>query len=451
MKVNTIISQRLKLAQQDLVNADWETVFSRVISQDRNLTPEEIEAEKTAVRALYDNSRAVVENLQNNSEDYFRTKIQAQNMTKAELVNWTVHAAERVLQLEGSDKVGETGFIPDAVRFELHQLLAEKKANAETVLSEARVTELLSYCMQTLTMVTLCTPSAETVKNAEAESENRNISEDALAMKAVKALREAGKLPEYWNGVNDSEIAKLFYFVRQDDTVHESNQSLIRALTDLYVLDFLKTKEEATVEAVELTEADIEARHLLAVAVIRNMRITNKLPEEFSSLSDEELAVVAYAGTQMNFYFNEAAAGHLSMDLFMRIAEKLVYAIVLTVVAAVMFVESGFFCKIVLALFSFGVLCILLDAIDDLLSSLFPAGVDETRIGIAVKAGIGQIRNFAAKATEKLADVFAVKRGESADPVGEDAAAETVVNTQQAEDEFEDEYEDEDYDENEDD
>ena len=85
MNTNTIISQRLKLVQQDLFNADWGTVFSRVISQGRQMTAEQIEAERLEVMSLYCRSRTLIQDLQNNSNTYFREKIQAMNMPKVEL------------------------------------------------------------------------------------------------------------------------------------------------------------------------------------------------------------------------------------------------------------------------------------------------------------------------------------------------------------------------------
>ena len=88
------------------------------------------------------------------------------------------------------------------------------------------------------------------------------------------------------------EIHDLFSWVRQDATVHMTNDQLIRMLTDQMVADYAQYRSAQALPATEISEEDQEARHLLAISALLNMKATG-LP---ALADDSGIAVDALNG-----------------------------------------------------------------------------------------------------------------------------------------------------------
>lgn len=56
-KLDVVISQRLKLATQDMEFVEWDEVLNHVIIQDRDMTRNELELEKARIGVLYEGAR----------------------------------------------------------------------------------------------------------------------------------------------------------------------------------------------------------------------------------------------------------------------------------------------------------------------------------------------------------------------------------------------------------
>ena len=430
--MKAVISQRLKLAEQDLEGKDLDTVLSRVIKQNRRMTDVEVEIEKAQVVALYEQSRAAVANIHEGSTEFFRAKIRALDITAEERLVWTCDAARRVLALENTGEVGPSGFIPKVVRQEL-QLLVEKGTDVN--FTEDRVVDLLIFCMGTLAMTTLCAPRAAEGVADKAKDDETNVSEEALALKAIKALQKAGKLNAHWDGMTESKIAELLYFARNDATVHESNESLIRKMTELYVAEFISVKTETGRYAVEQDAEDLKARHLLAVAILRNLQATGELPQAFAEMNPDDLALLAYSSTEMNYYFNEAAAGKMSVEEFFSIAFTLAEAAFCALLGLLILTEGSFIGVVGFIMLAISAMSYTVDAIEQLMETLFPAGVAETRLGVSIRAGVDYVCDFAATLLAKLLTFGSV---DSDNNRGNDEGNDEVDNEDNDEDNNED-------------
>ena len=164
LNLDAIISQRLKLATQDLKNADCPTVLTRVIDQDRRLSDEEIQQEVQQVERLCAKSKATVSRLGDNKMGFFSEKIKSMNLSKNEMMAWTSQTARQVLAFNASTEVAPGGFIPEPLYLELQQVVAAHGSNTETPITEDRLTELQIYCLNMLTLLCFKNPALDNGK-----------------------------------------------------------------------------------------------------------------------------------------------------------------------------------------------------------------------------------------------------------------------------------------------
>ena len=397
-KLDVVISQRLKLATQDMKYADWDEVLNRVICLDRDMTPDKIAEETLRIEVLCEGARQSVERMKDNYLAFFLGRIMKMDLTKAELAVWTADVAQCVLSFEGSQTIDPAGFIPHTVRLELQQVMAARQENSECTVSKERLAELLAYCLLIQSLRQLHEPNAAEKQNTQ-EAHQKETAEDTLGAKAVAAMRDAGKLHAGFAEYSDEELRQLRELARQDDALHMSSQQAIKRLTQELVRSYAADRANDNTPVFECSKADLEARHQLALAVMRNLKAVGKLPENMMEMSDEDLAVVVYASTELGYYFDDAAAGRMSVDGFWEIAENLMGAAMFTLLTL-----STFSVNWVLGLFMAliaGVCAI--TAVERFLTEMFPAGVDETRLGRCVKATAKQIRTFAAQLSKPTA------------------------------------------------
>ena len=159
----------------------------------------------------------------------------------------------------------------------------------------------------------------------------------------------------------------------------------------------------ASLDSLLKGEEDLKARHLLATATLRNLKATNMLPEELMVIDDETLALFAYANTELNFYFDKAAAGKLTFDGFLDIACNLLEAAFFGFLTFVALCTPGTGAEkvlgVIMGLVAVASVC---EAVDVFLNEVFPAGVKETRLGRTIKATVDEVKHFAAELLKKL-------------------------------------------------
>lgn len=442
LNLDAIISQRLKLATQDLKNADCPTVLTRVIDQDRRLSDEEIQQEVQQVERLCAKSKATVSRLGDNKMGFFSEKIKSMNLSKNEMMAWTSQTARQVLAFNASTEVAPGGFIPEPLYLELQQVVAAHGSNTETPITEDRLTELQIYCLNMLTLLCFKNPALDNGKEPVLDfaEDSATVS---LAEKALVTLRSNGMLSEHWEKIPDDQIGEVLRIASHDNTARGSAESVLDALTQFYVLEFAKTRADENQPVYEMDDQDLQARNMLSIAVIRNLKATGKLPRELDALNEEDLALAAYCGSELNFYFDEAAAGKITLNTFLEMALPLACALFFVFLAALFLTEPADPRFVITGIFF--ALCAVYYvsmAVDVFLRDAFPAGVGETRLGIAVRATTSQICTF----VDKLRSWIFEKLSSTNNPteiIGETENESDREDVAENEDEEEDVYEDE--------
>lgn len=442
MNLNAIVSKRLQLAEQNIKYADFQTVLSNVVGQNRHLSAEEIADEIEKVKALYIKSKATIDGFQVSKTDFLIDKIKAMSLTKTETIIWTSHVAKELLALNSSEIVQSGGFIPQEILMELNLIVLAQENNTELNITDERLLELLVYCLNIFTLISLANPemlSEENIYPMDVEESSERIS---LSAKAVDLLRTDGQLSDYWTGIPVDKIGDLLAFVGNDTTIRQSNEAILNSLTIYLAQEYAKIRDHQDQPAYHIAEKDLEARHLLSIAILRNLQAAKMLPKELAEMNEEDLALAAYSSTELRFYFDEAAAGHITFSTFLSIAGNLLMALFFAALSIIYFsygasaltVIGG----IILAVFS---ISSAVEAVDLFLQNMFPVGIRETRIGVAVQATVSQIHDFAGKLLSwPLAE----------DPSIENCVQDTEVNKDAADDQQLDYDEDEDQEKNED-
>lgn len=403
MNINAVISQRLKLATKDLsYGADFKNVLMRIILQGRIMTEGEAIREHLEIYYLYDKSRKAFQNLNANHDDFFKEKLLSLNPSEDQLTHLTVQVAEQVLQYNRAGNVHRDGFLPKSLRLELEYLIeANEQGNAGKIQQE-RMLDMLTHSLRLLSVLSLKDSHVQTKAEQQAQSTDFTV-ENKLAVKSLTALRDEGKLHDYWANVTDEQIEQLLDFVRKDETLRKSSKQINQKWIDELLMEYAQLRSENAADVFEMDTADIEARHLLSIAVIRNLKATGKLTGGMELMTDEDLALAAYIGTEMNFYFDEAAAGKLSFeDYYDLVSDLLLSVISLFMAYLLLLLPFNPLQAIGVAIYGVCGLVLLCHAVSQFLNDLFPAGVSETRLGVFVKATAKAISYYAAVTFDKL-------------------------------------------------
>jgi len=387
--VATVISQRLKLATADLGvgNTTLDDLLNRILSQNLTLTPEELNRQRNRVKQLYAQTKGQMEALQSANHYALARELNKMELSADRLADVTGYLSKTVLDTD----IRHT--IPAEIRREL-EMISEQ--GAQCTLDPQRIPQLLSFC--------LVERSKQILASGKQYSPQKQTKEQQLAgVKAVQQLRNGDFLPDYLVHLSDERIAQLMNYKNAKNILsmsdHDRINCMMNALAGETLTDLAKSKLTQDLPAQEVSDGDLRARHMLAIASMLNMKATGKLPSQLDNCTEVRLAAMAYASTELNYYFDEAAASRVSMETFMEIAENLLVAALLLYVTADLLFGGGIIGipVVIMALItsSFSLVAVA-QAIAVLLADLYPAGIDETRLGIAVKAGVDKIRRFAA-------------------------------------------------------
>jgi len=397
-KLNVVISQRLRLASEDLkkgkMNVD--ELLKRILSQGLELTLLEAEERKTYVKNLFDQTRSWMKDFKSANYDVLTAKLNNENSSINSLRELTGCLADMVLILD----VGIS--IPETTRYEL-ELVAKDGVNCS--LKDQRMLTLLTFCMTELGKQKLAQHNLPEIPKTLSREEQEKV------LKTVAQLRSEGKLTNHLKRMPDELIAQFLADETVDTVLDMSESECAIHMIDLLMNDVLnklaidkRTQEHFVLEK---SETDLQSRHLLAIASMLNMKETKKLPREMQTLSDEQLAIVAYAATDLNYYYDEAAAGRLTTrSLIAAVAVLLMAALISWIAIEVVCVGSMvvttsivFDCiltLIVILITPLSVICfdleILSEVTDLVVTELVPYGLDETRLGIKAEATIKKLK-----------------------------------------------------------
>lgn len=414
--INVIISQRLKLAEKDLAKEsapDLNTVIGSILFRDRKLDQSQRKAERRKLALLYHKSRMSVNSFQGKGKRMLHKDISEMELTRDEMTEWTTQLASTLFRVYDSQQIGESP-LPEDIRCDLKVLIDAQKLDGEDNrkmanalrlgIDDKRMMELLLCCVVEIGKLDIAEGILQ-FPEGDPESKTKEVTEPdtastILSAKALQKLKAMGHLSEDWQKIPDEKIAPLLHFVRNDQTIHKSPELILENLTDAMIGQTIATqaqaKENREEKAMALTEDDKRERHLLAIAAMLNLKATGKLPPEMADASDEQLAAMAYTATELNFYFNEATANDMTWDDFFKIAGDLIVAAIFGVLGfCCVFPYYDPLCTIIGSFLLLISVIYIAEAVDIFLTKMFPYGVEETRMGIVVKAASREIQDFA--------------------------------------------------------
>lgn len=402
--INAVISQRIRLACKDMAYADAETVMEKVISQGRIMDAEQLRQEREHIRSLSAQAMGKVELMKHEGREMFSRRIGEMHLSRKALTELVSHSAKELRRTMESARVGHWD-VPESIYSDLDKLCRLSEGE-DSMLDYKRMQELLAYCLSTQGLVEMAEMRAKTRDEGKKEEEKERGNELSLA--AIAELRANGGLPEEFAGLSDSKVLQLIRFADSRQAMKLKEEELAelwgKSVVSRMVLELAEVKADAAVGA-QLDDEELICRRELAVAVYLNLRACGKLPAELEKLSDEELACIACAGTEINYYFDKAAAPNLNVDTVLGIIESLLYGVVALVFGITFAVESeAFFAVLFVAI----AVLMAAEAIDRTVTAMFPAGLSETALGVKLSCSVAQMRrNLAALGEKCLAGLVA--------------------------------------------
>lgn len=397
--INAVISQRIRLACKDMAYADAETVMEKVISQGRVMDAEQLRQEREHIRSLSAQAMGKVELMKHEGREMFKRRIGEMHLSRKALTELVSHSAKELRRTMDSARVGHWD-VPESIYSDLDKLCKLKLSEGEdSMLDYKRMQELLAYCLSTQGLVEMADMCAEAAVEGKKEEEKEQ--GDELSLAAIAELRANGALPEEFAGLSDSKVLQLIRFAESRQAMKLKEEELAelwgKSVVSRMVLELAEVKADAAVGA-QLDDEECILRRELAVAVYLNLRACGKLPAELEKLSDEELACIACAGTEINYYFDKAAAPDLDVDTVLGIIESLLYGVVALVFGITFAVESE---TVFAVLFVATAVLMAAEAVDRTVTAMFPAGLSETALGVKLSCSVAQMRRNLAALGEK--------------------------------------------------
>lgn len=210
---------------------------------------------------------------------------------------------------------------------------------------------------------------------------------------------------------------------------------LTLVLTEQYCM--IQVAEGTMLSCSDMNPEDFESctpdqRCELAIATAMNLKKTNKLSFDCSEISDEDYATLVCAMDSVNGYCMAAAAGGMSMADVFRTAGNMILGSAMIVVGAVGFVLADGFIAGCISLIALLFGCRQLSsAIKSAYHSLFPAGLSETRVGVAVTNTVRTVARVAESIVKRAFRIIGAAVGKLVEVVhkGARTAVAVVKNT----------------------
>jgi len=248
---------------------------------------------------------------------------------------------------------------------------------------------------------------------------------------------DALTLPEEIRG-NMDEVYRCISNGKEITLTKEEAIDLTLALTEQYCM--IRAAEGFKLSCSGMNPEDFERcspdeRRELAVAAAMNLKKTDKLSFDCSEVSDEDYATLVCAMDSVNGYCMAAAAGKMSLlDAFCT-AGSILLGSVMLIAGAVLFTVSGGFIDSCLSLVALVLGCKhISSAIRSAYHSLFPAGLSESRVGVAVTNAVRTVTRVAENIVNRAFRIIGVTVGKLVDAVrkGARTAAAVVKNAARA-------------------
>lgn len=406
--LNTIISQRLKLGCQDFDNLTMDEKAARILMQDTDMTTEQAMAKVSTVKTLTKVARSRVDQLKTTGKEKFRLHIKDMNLSATDLTVLLVAATDPLLRHLDNDHI-EMLNLSESMVNDIHNLKTMYYAGINPVYDENKLIEMLSCVLTDRAVIDL----AEGENPALVKPVDQTISDFApseLAASSLVKMAQLNQMPDSWKSYSQQDLTRLYTFVRSNPQCRWSDDLIIDTLTDTLITTVLHEYSESKLTQSDINESSvcISDRQLLAVAAMLNLKATGKLDEPLSKLSDDDLATATLCCEELNYYFDKLAQPSCpDAETLWDIVGNLIAGGLLIVVAAVSGLLSEVFWAV---LFGFCAFAFLVNAIATASPFLFPAGIGETRVGVACKAGIRRLKRLMAQktadATRKLCGFF---------------------------------------------
>lgn len=369
-KLNLLISQRLKLACKDMAYAELDTVLMRVLSQNRIVSGEKQRAELGYLRKLTENAQTIVAEMKYKGHEMFKKQLDEMGLSDKQLSRLLSMVAEQLKETAEEKRLDGWASLGTMCAY-LEQISAHYKDGSENHLDRAYLTELLGRSLSEIGLGYLADGSL-----AASDERNRN--------SPVNILHS---LNDNWHHFSASE---------RNDRVRLLGECM--SAKTLLMLGEDEKPDTAILEKYE----NVMAYRLVAVGAMLNLRYCGALPEELEDLRDEDLAVLACAASELDYYYAALTYGCLDAD-----------TVCITIAALLL----GLFCALVgvilvsvceLACILFGLLYVLMGlyicwrGIMETVDALCPAGFGETLAGVKICRGAVRVRAWA----EELAARF---------------------------------------------
>ena len=387
--LSAVVSQRVKLACKDMAYADSETVFARLISQGRDMDEQQIRDEMSRVMKLTEQAMGRVEAMKTNGREEFTRKIMDMELSRDALSMLLNQSADKLRSTMESSRVGHWD-VSESVYRDLELVSKLSSEGKDSGLGNERLVELLSYVKSSEALIAMADKrSVHPEENKQDKKVDK--AEDELSLNAIKELRDKGLLPADFSGMSESRIKSIMDSCRSDPRAKLSDKELIELWGKTMVSDMVLSLADMKADCGETfvwDEDEMSLRRSFIVAVFMNLRACGKLPEGLAELSEEDLATVACAGAEINYYFDKAAGPSFNFDMD-EVIEDLSIGVFMLSLAVPALSEGAALLGGILLVIAVGSAFL---AMNEVLKALFPAGLSETRLGVCLSRSAAQAR-----------------------------------------------------------